>query len=280
MFKFKLRNFKVDHSVMMRFSHSQKSNVTTPPNAKAHSTRTCAYGRLGNQIIRNVAVSLIAMKHNLKVEYCNNELIQQLGIELFSGSKAYPHIIRLTDENYFNVCNSSNINFALDPNFNFFQTKEITNFIYKHLRTDEVMSNIISKNPFNKRYNANNDLFIHIRLTDVANENPGIAYYAKTIKTIQYEKLYISTDDKTHAIVLNLFKLHPGATLVDADEIITFQFASTCKHVILSHGSFSAIIGYLSFFSNVYYPECEPNKMWHGDIFSIDDWTKVVMMTT
>jgi len=226
-----------------------------------------------------VAVGLVAMKHDLKVEYCNKELIERLGIELFCGKKLHSKIIMLTNENYFDIYNSADLKCNLQPNLNYFQTKEICNFIFKHLRTDEVMSNIISKNPFNKRYNANDDLFIHIRLTDVANENPGIAYYAKTIKTIQYEKLYISTDDKTHKIALELFKLHPGATLFDADEITTFQFASTCKHVILSHGSFSAIIGHLSFFSNVYYPEYNPNEIWCGDMFSIDGWTKVVKMT-
>lgn len=44
---------------------------------------------------------------------------------------------------------------------------------------------------------------------------------------------------------------------------------------ILSHGSFSAVIGYLSFFSNVYYPEYELNKIWYGDMFSIDNWIKL-----
>jgi hypothetical protein len=46
------------------------------------TSTTAKNGRLGNQIIRNLAVSLIAEKHNLKVEYCNKELIQKLGIEL------------------------------------------------------------------------------------------------------------------------------------------------------------------------------------------------------
>ena len=38
-------------------------------------------GRLGNQIIRNLAVSLIAEKFNLNVNYCNKSLIETLGIE-------------------------------------------------------------------------------------------------------------------------------------------------------------------------------------------------------
>ena len=62
--------------------------------------------------------------------------------------------------------------------------------------------------------------------------------------------------------------------IIDFGEIHTFQFASTCKHIILSHGSFSAVIGYLSFFSDIYYPEYESNKIWYGDMFSINNWIK------
>jgi len=44
-------------------------------------------------------------------------------------------------------------------------------------------------------------------------------------------------------------------------------------NIVLSHGSFSAMIGYLSFFSNIYYPNYKPlwcplemftNKGWNG----------------
>lgn len=59
------------------------------------------------------------------------------------------------------------------------------------------------------------------------------------------------------------------------DEIHTIQFASTCKHIVLSHGSFSAVIGYLAFFSNVYYP-AYGDTMWYGDMFSIDGWKKLI----
>jgi predicted metal-binding protein len=243
--------------------------------SNAHTLRTYEIGRLGNQIIRNLAVSLIAMKHDLKVEYCNKELIKRLGIELFSGTKAHARVIKLTDDNYFDVYNSSNITFALDPNCNYFQTKNITNFIYNYLKTENTRCNVIDKNPFKARYNENNDLFVHIRLTDVANKNPGVKYYMDAISNVKFDELHISTDDNNHEIVRTLLKLFPTAKLIQMDEITTFQFASTCKHVILSHGSFSAIIGYLSFFSNVYYPEYELNKIWYGDMFSIDGWTKV-----
>ena len=50
-------------------------------------TTTIENGRLGNQIIRNLAVSQIASKNNLFVKYSSHEKIQQLGIILFVGDK-------------------------------------------------------------------------------------------------------------------------------------------------------------------------------------------------
>ena len=232
-------------------------------------------GRLGNQIIRNLAVSLIAEKHNLKVDYYNKDLINKLGIELFSGSNSYNRIYGLTDNNYFTIYNSDELNWDLNPNDNYFQTKNITNILYNYLHKDKIKSNIIENNQFKERYTKNNDLFIHIRLSDVARFNPGITYYINAIKNINFDNLYISTDDKNNNMIIELLQLYPSLQLIEFDEINTFQFGSTCKHVILSHGSFSAVIGYLSFFSNVYYPEYELNKIWYGDMFSIDNWIKL-----
>jgi len=239
------------------------------------TTTTEFNGRLGNQIIRNLAVSVIAEKHNLKVNYSNKYLINKLGIELFTGINRYRYFQKLTDDNYFKIYNSYNLNCNLNPNSNYFQTKEITNFLYNYLNTDKIKSNIILKNPYKERYNNNNDLFIHIRLGDVEKFNPGIIYYINAIKNIKFHNLYISSDTVKHNIIIELLQLYPYAELIDYDEITTFQFASTNKNIILSHGSFSAVIGYLSFFSNVYYPEYESKKIWYGDMFSIDNWNKL-----
>ena len=235
------------------------------------TTTTGKNGRLGNQIIRNLAVSLIAEKYNLKVNYFNKELIDKLGIALFSGESVHNKMHDLIDDNYFTIYNGDSLNYNLNPNEAFFQSKDISNLLYNYLHTDTVKSNIIEKNPFNYE---NNNLFIHVRLTDAARFNPGVKYYLTTINNINYDNLYISTDDKNHSVIQSLLKLYPNATLIDYDEITTIQFASTCKHIILSHGSFSAVIGYLSFFSTVYYPEYELDKIWYGDMFSINNWIK------
>ena len=237
---------------------------------------TIKTGRLGNQMIRNLAVSLIAEKFDLKVDYVNKELMDRLGLPLFSGSTVHFHTLKLTDDNYFMMYDQCHSN--LDPNDCFFQTKEITNFLYTYLQN--VKTSIIQKNNFKQRYQKNNDLFIHVRLTDVAQYNPGIQYYLNAIRSLSFDNLYLATDDKNHPIIKEIAQLYP-VQFIESDEIITMQFASTCKHIVLSHGSFSSMIGYLAFYSTVYYPEYHhtgkldfSKNIWFGDMFSIPNWVK------
>jgi len=234
-----------------------------------------ACGRLGNQIIRNIAISLLAEKSNLHVSYSSHELISQLGINLFCGTKTHHASIELTDANYKLVYDQPFITRHFGDIYAFFQTKEITSLIYEHLHSDHIKNKIMEKNPFRMRYQMNNDACVHIRLGDIAHFNPGLAYYQKTLSQLTFDKLYITTDQKDHDTIHKLISLYPTASVIEYDEIQTFQFASTCKHIILSHGSFSALIGYLAYFSDIYYPEYDSDKMWYGDMFSIPGWNKM-----
>ena len=238
-------------------------------------SRTMARGRLGNQIIRNIAVSLLAEKSNLHVSYSSHELISQLGIDLFCGTKHHDVHMNLTDENYILVYEQPFITRHFGDVYDFFQTKEIISLIYAFLQSDNVKEAIIEKNPFRMRYQINNDACVHLRLDDVAHFNPGLQYYLKTLSQLTFDHLYLTTDQKDHDTIQQIKKVYPNASIIEYDEIQTFQFASTCKHVILSHGSFSAVIGYLSYFSDIYYPEYESDKMWYGDMFSIPEWNKM-----
>jgi hypothetical protein len=232
-------------------------------------------GRLCNQIIRNLCVSFIAKKHNLLVQYSNFDKIVSLGIELFVGKNDYNDTIQLIDENYFEILNNDFLFNNIDPNTRHFQIKEIMDMIYLYLQSNDVKNNIIKYNLFKDKYNNNNDCSIHIRLTDAENNNPGIEYYLKVLKLCNFDNLYIYSDNTNHQIIKDILNVYKNATILDFDEIKTIQFASTCKYVILSHGSFSAIIGYLSFYSNVYYPKYEIGKMWYGDMFSIPSWIMI-----
>ena len=233
-------------------------------------------GRLGNQIFRNVAMSIVAKKHNLYVDYSNSNLITELlGIDLFIGLNQYEGTKILTDHNYFEILNLNSIDYNLNPNQDFFQSKEISDLTYKYINSFK--NNIILKNPFKERYENNNDLVVHIRLTDAFKMNVGLEYYLKLINKIEYNTLYIATDEINHSFISEIKSLCKNVEILEYDEIKTFQFASTCKNIILSHGSFSAIIGYLGFFSKIYYPDYRMavGGIWNGDIFSQEGWEKI-----
>jgi len=52
------------------------------------------------------------------------------------------------------------------------------------------------------------------------------------------------------------------------------MFGSTCQHIVLSGGTFSWLIGFLGFFSDVYFPS-NREKVWYGDIFVFPRWKGV-----
>ena len=87
-------------------------------------------------------------------------------------------------------------------------------------------------------------------------------YYDNDTEFLKAMYIYISSDTKNNVIIEKLKKTYPKIKTLDTlNDIKTIQFGSTCKHVILSHGSYSAIIGYLSFFSDVYFCDV-PNNYW------------------
>ena len=229
-------------------------------------------GRLGNQIIRNLAVSIICEKFDIACIYTYTDQIASLGIVLYSGANTYSSTCTLTDDTYLTILHRPTLTMNLRTD-GYFQTKQIMDLLYAYLRKETVQSSIQKSNPFSYRYLVNNDVCVHVRLGDVQHRNPGIQYYLRVLSTLRFDTLYICTDTKDHAIVRRLRVLYPHAHVVDYKEVETIQFASTCKYLVLSHGSFSAIIGYLGFFSHVYYPAY--TKMWHGDMFSIDGWKRV-----
>jgi hypothetical protein len=239
------------------------------------------YGRLGNQIFRNLAVSFLAKKNNLSVDYSNKELMSKLGIQLYSGDLVYDNHIVVDENNYLALYNGK-VESNVDANNAFFQTKEISKIMYDYLRDEEQILEITRNNGYRDRYRNNNDVFIHVRLGDAERWNPGVGYYLSAIFTIvddvgEIDTIYISTDDTNNDIIKTLLQLCPQKCKVfENDEISTIQFGSTCKYVILSHGSFSAITGYLSFYSTVIYPKYEHAPViWFGDMFSIPGWIDV-----
>ena len=159
------------------------------------------------------------------------------------------------------------------------QTSSIASHIRNIINQNQ---RIVLHNPYQKRYNKNNDLFIHVRLGDIVEHQFHLEYeyYDRAIQTI-YESdayrnnvhsnnvSYITSDSINHEICQRLIQKYQ-LVISDRDEIDTLQFGSTCQHILLSQGTFSWLIGLVSFYSHVYYPKMKVK--WHGNIFVFPDW--------
>lgn len=241
------------------------------------STSKCRNGRLCNRIIRNIALSIIAEKNDLFANYADYNLINNvIGINLYIGNNSYNSKMIVHDEDY-NKLLDKKITCNLDFTWDFFQKYDISNKVFDFLRSEKIKNSIIKKNPFNSRYNNNNDLFIHIRLGDVPRFSPGISYFISCIKSIHHDNLFIGTDTVNHKNIKKLKYLFPYLKIVEKKDFKTIQFGSTCKKIVLSHGTFSAVTGYIGFFSDVYYPGWKPIKNWCPyNLFLNKQWTPII----
>tara|TARA_Y100000389_G_scaffold153040_1_gene153173 strand:- start:15476 stop:20974 length:5499 start_codon:yes stop_codon:yes gene_type:complete len=217
------------------------------------STTKNSLGRLGNMIFRNIVINIIAKKHNLLVDYDHYDIISNIGIKLFIGEKYYLDRKVIHENNYFDIYNESILNYSIQtPRWGFFQKSEFSKLTFEYLNTVESRENFIENNPHKDRYKNNNDCFIHIRLGDLEKWNPGFNYFDSILSKLDLTNIYIATDNNNHSIIKQLKIKYPNIELLDNDLKNIIQFGSTCKHVIITQGTFSAIIGYLSFYSIVY----------------------------
>jgi hypothetical protein len=218
-------------------------------------SKSFVYGRLGNQFFTHLAASLFAEKHNLCIEYENYE---NVGIDLFFGEKKYDTTIVVDDNNYIELYNRDVIDFNVHFK-SYFQSKKVTDLTHPYLMSK--MNTIIEKNMYKNNYNNNNDCFVHVRLGDVATWNPGANYYNKIISTLDVDTIYISSDNNDSEIIKELLN-NPKTKLVHKSPLDTILFGSTNKYIICSHGTFSGMMSYLSFFSTVFFIHENETTSW------------------
>lgn len=248
-----------------------------PETSKKNYTTTIGLqGDLCNQIIRNVAFSLIAEKNDLFVEYAFHKEIEQLGIKLFVGEKLPNACQLIHPNNYLKLLESNKCCKILVGKF-FLQRIHIIEKIIEYFNTPFIKGNIILSNPFKQRYEKNNDVFIHMRLRGKVKKAVmktfDMKFFHKCLSMIEYDNVYIASDSPKDPDLVNLLNKTNGI-LVEKNRIETIQFGSTCKHVLLSQGSFSATIGYLAFNSDVYYYDVIPT--WHPkDLYKIKTWNAI-----
>lgn len=232
-------------------------------------------GRFGNQFIISMGFNFIAKNNNIKVTYKDYDRITELGIDLFIGTNTYDDTIKLTDENFFEYITEkmeipSNISIANDA---WFQTRKFSFYLKEYFNDEKIRNNVIENNIYKERIGNNNDVFVHVRLGDIADKFPNsYTYYDNALSTIKFENGFISSDSIDNLMCKKLIEKF-NLNIINKNEVQTIMFGSTCKNVVTSQGTFSWLIAFLAFNSNIYYPK---NMMrWHGDIFVFPEWNGI-----
>lgn len=180
-----------------------------------------------------------------------------LGIKLYSNNDdivSFSKTLYITDEEYLSYIKEYKIpNVNLSLNNIYLQNQEVSLLMREYFYKNDIKNQIIYSNIYKNRYNNNNDVFIHVRLSDATQWNQGFEYYDRVLSSLKFDNGYISSDSPNHKICLNLI-LKYNLKLVYMNEEHTIMFGSTNKYIVLSHGSFSFIIGLLAFYSDIYYP--------------------------
>jgi hypothetical protein len=234
-----------------------------------------AHGRMCNHFIRNIICSELARKHNLKFLYGYIAETKFIGIDLFeTGENDYEVIMYLHEHNIEEFLKRESINFNLFACEEFYQGRYSANFIRNYLKTHQ--ERIMEYNRYKNRYNKNDDVFLHVRLGDVVDSNPGYDYYEGLLETLKpFQNGYIASDSIDHEICKKLIHKHDLIPIV-LDPTRTIMFGSTCKHIILSMGSYSWMIGAMGYFSNVFFPNFQGKPSFCPyELFDFPDWHSV-----
>ena len=227
-------------------------------------------GRFCNHVIRNLYASFVAEASDLAMTYSYASEMERLGLSLFkTGTQTYRQTLIIRDEDF---CN--HLDKKLEANI-FVDWLSAQNHLFSlrlfnYFRTSAVKESVRNANIYKSRYGCNNDVFVHIRLDDAAVWNPGYAYYDAALRRCGAKSGYISSDSPDHPFVTGLAAKY-GLTIVKKDEVETIMLAATCKSLVLSHGTFSWLMGALAYDAHVFIP---PKKYatWCGDIFNMPGW--------
>ena len=222
-------------------------------------------GRTGNVLLQNVGLSVLSKYYNLKpFGYINLEYFKKINLKVnFEGREVHPE--QYLDD--YTLTNFITVNEYFDQGIVFDGGFQLKDFLLKF--RNEIRSS------FDLQYtdSCNDDLFIHVRLGDVQNHNPGLEFYRESIKSLKFNKGFISSDSPTHPMVQQLIDEFRLSQYTNSDPLETINFAKNFKNIITSKGTFSWWIAFLSQAENIIVPIGD--AMWYGDIFVFDDWTYV-----
>ena len=217
-------------------------------------------GRLGNNLFQYIAAYIFAKKFGFKIS--SDVVENKFNLPYLDGNIFTNKIIDVDDNNFMGLLKSYRLE---DAHYRFIGYYQIKDFILEY--QNEI------KNLFNLSYTqiSKDDVFVAYRIGDIEGIRQMIPleYYQDALIKINPNGGYISSDTPNHPNVQQLVKEF-NLTIYDNSPIETIDFAKNFNNLVLSEGSFSWWMGFLSDAKNIYFNDRE--RFWHGDMFVIPEW--------
>jgi len=221
-----------------------------------------AQGRHGNLLLMNCVASLLAERLDLSAAYVNPSDYAPLRPLWHQGGRSLPVQTVVTDENLMHHLSLASVSHGLRLR-GFFQIRD---FVRTYAGRIRALFDLPAAPA------ATDEVFVHVRLGDVPEHNPGQDYYARALRRLQPSGGHIASDSPQDPMVLRLaeeFGLKPCLL----SPVETLLFGSRFSRLVLSRGTFSWWLGVLSRAVTVIYPP--ERAAWHGDIFVHDHWLQL-----
>ena len=208
-------------------------------------------GRLGNRMIQYASAHLFACKTGVQLDPNSARLdfIKTFNIRVPQGT-VFEEFIDINESNYFQYLNNTKENTGYNIT-GYHQTSEFLcdhrDFILNLYKCD-IQCDSIHKN----------DCFVHARIGDLLNNpNRNMAYFQPDYLEQQLETarntfntVYISSDSIDYSPLVQLINKYE-LTIYQSDPLDTILFAKNFDNLILSAGSFSYWMAYISEANNI-----------------------------
>lgn len=221
-------------------------------------------GGLGNNLIQHLAGYFFSIKHNLKFNHAYHTFEDLIKYDDYIEGDIGEEIVVINDDNFITYLEKNNMEIKHYIFEGFFQTKD---FLEKYENEIKSLLNIVYSEV------EGNSVFLHYRIGDIQDTQLmlPIEYYEDALSNINYDSGYISSDTINHENCLKLMSKY-NLTPINSSPMGIINYGKNFKNLILSEGTFSWWIGFLSDNSNIVCNDREGK--WFGDIF-FDRWGKL-----